>query len=97
MKRTDPIRVGDIIRRVMQEEDTSGEMLRRQASYLWTEVVGPGINGYTYRRNVTPDGTLHVYISSAPLKNELSFMRTRLMNELNARVGADVITNIVIH
>ena len=40
---------------------------------------------------------MHVYISSASLKNELSYHRNRLVQLLNEAVGADVITSIELH
>lgn len=95
MKRSEPVSIGDIISKVFNE--SGPKILHQQASYLWTEVVGPGVNRYTTRRYVTPEGVMHVYISSAPLKNELQFMRRRLVDAINSRIGQEVITAIEIH
>lgn len=97
MKRVEPRSVGEIIDSVFREDGNREEMLARQASFMWTEIVGPGVNRYTSRRYVSPDGILHVYITSAPLKNELSFHRDRIVQLLNERVGENVIKDIVIH
>lgn len=97
MKRTEAMSVGDIIDRVMFEGDNSRRVLLQRASYLWIEVVGPGINSYTTRRYVTDDGVLHVYLSSAPLKNELSFCRSRLVSSINEALGQEIITDICFH
>ena len=55
-----------------------------------------GINRYTTRRYVS-GGVLHVYLTSAPLKNELSFNRDRLISAINRVVGAEVITDVHFH
>lgn len=96
MKRTYPTIIKDLIDRVMLEGDTREKVLEQRASYLWTEIVGPGVNRHTFRRYVD-HGALHVYISSAPLKNDLSFLRHNIINEINNRLGSQVITDLVIH
>lgn len=68
----------------------------QQASYLWTEIVGPGVNKLTTRRYVQ-NGVLHVYITSAALKNELMFHRSTIIDNINARVGRKALREIVFH
>ena len=96
MKRTDPLPISSIIDSVMLEGPDSTKVLEQRASYMWIEVVGPGINRYTTRRYVK-DGVLHVFISSAPLKNELSYHRRELVDQINAALGKPVLTGIEIH
>lgn len=96
MKRTEPVSLRQLIDKVMLESDTRETVMQQRASYLWTEVVGAGVNRYTFRRYVDK-GVLHVYITSAALKNDLSFMRQTILREINSRIGADVLTDIIIH
>lgn len=96
MKRTEPISIKQLIDKVMLESDTREAMMQQRASYLWTEVVGAGVNRFTFRRYVDK-GVLHVYITSASLKNDLGFMRQNILKEINSRLGAEVLSDIVIH
>ncbi len=96
MKRQDPKLIGEIIDTALHESNSSAVFNEQKACYLWPEIVGPGINRYTTRRFVE-SGVLHVFISSASLKNELQFMRSRLVDQLNKAVGHDVINTIIIH
>lgn len=96
MKRTDPKTIGRIIDEALNDAGLTTSFNEQKLCHLWAEIVGPGINRYTTRRYVDR-ATLHVYISSAPLKNELSFLRRRLVSQLNEAVGAHVIDNITIH
>ncbi len=80
----------------MLESDTREAMMQQRASYLWTEVVGAGVNRFTFRRYVDK-GVLHVYITSASLKNDLGFLRQNILKEINSRLGAEVLSDIVIH
>lgn len=96
MKRTDPKSIAEIIDAAL-EQDGNAEMLARQrASYAWSEIVGQGVNRYTSRRYVA-GSTLHVYITSAPLKHELSFHLNRIIESINMTVGRNVINEIIIH
>lgn len=96
MKRTYPTLIKDLIDKVLLESDTREAVMEQRASYLWTEVVGPGVNRYTFRRYVDR-GILHVYITSAPLKNDLSFLRHKIIDEINSRLGETILKEIVIH
>ena len=97
MKRTEPKSFAEIFDENMALAGASDMMARHQACYLWPEIVGPGVNRYTYKRYVDDNGCLHVHISSAPLKNELSFLRKKLIEQLNTTVGSQAITDIILH
>lgn len=96
MKRTDPELIKTLIDRVMLEGENRQTVLEQRACYVWTEVVGPQISRYTFRRYVD-HGVMHVYLSSSALKNELSFHRTRIMQLINSAVGSEIITDLQIH
>ena len=96
MKRTDPEQVGDLVKRILQENNLDGLADRQLICSLWPEIVGPGINRYTTRRWVD-DKKLHVVISSAALKNELTFHRDKLTDALNRGAGKTIITDVIIH
>lgn len=86
----------EIIDRVMDASARKDDMLAMRAAYLWTDVVGPGVNRYTTRRYVK-DGVLHVYISSGPLKSELSFRREAIAKAINEILGREVVKSIRLH
>lgn len=96
MKRVEPESIKEIIDRVLDQENIRDSARRQRVCYLWPEIVGQGINRHTTRRYVA-DGVLHVYLNSAPLKNELQFHRESLVRQLNAAAGAEVITDIALH
>lgn len=96
MKRTEAQSIKEIIDKAISSQNLSGVFNEQKAGYVWQEIVGPTINRYTTHRYVE-NGILHVYISSAPLKNELQFLKSKLIAEVNKAVGANVITNIAIH
>ncbi len=96
MKRSDPKQIGNIIDEAMARAGLTDTLNEQRASAAWIDVVGPAINRYTSRRYVDR-GVLHVYMTSAPLKNELMFNRDKLIEALNRRVGVDVVKEIQFH
>lgn len=96
MKRTDPKSIGEIMNEALEMTGMTQSFNEQRLCSLWPEIVGPHINRLTIRRFVD-SGTFHVYLTSAPLKNELQFNRQQLVAALNRAVGADVITDIKFH
>ena len=96
MKRTYPRHIAAIIDEAMERAGLTYSLNEQRASAAWADVVGASINRYTTRRYVD-HGVLHVYLTSASLKNELGFVRDRLMDAINRWVGADVVKEIVFH
>lgn len=98
MKRTDPQQIGEIIQDVFERAGQKDNADRYRALVNWGNIVGGGINAMTTRRYVTEHGVMHVYISSASVKQDLMFQRERLVEELNRYAGVnDAIKELVIH
>ncbi len=96
MKWTDPKLLSTIIDEALGDTGLTDTFNEHRVCHLWSEVVGQGVNRYTFKRFVDR-GVLHVYITSAALKQELSFHRAMLVERLNKAVGATVITEIQFH
>lgn len=96
MKRTYPKHIAGIIDEAMERAGLTESLNGQKAAAAWVDVVGPAINRYTTRRYVD-GGVLHVYMTSAPLKNELSFNRDKLISAINRVIGAEVISDVQFH
>ncbi len=62
----------------------------------WEKVVGGMVARNTSQLHIR-NKVLYVKVSSAALRNELLFARTKIMNALNKEVGAVVIEDIVLN
>ena len=96
MKRTEAESIGDILRGFLDTPDSRDQLNRQKVSYFWSRVVGPEVNRHTTRRYVEGN-TLHVYIDSATIKNEMAFAANSLIKILNNEVGVSVIDKIIFH
>ena len=94
MKRNDAEKIGMLIHKFLRQESLEGPLNERRLLNSWGEVLGPTIASYTrdlYIRNQT----LYVHLNSPALRQELMMGRELLIRNLNEKVGATVITNIV--
>lgn len=96
MKRTDPVLFDDVFNEMIEATGMREKLQQHSIEAVWPRVVGDHINSFTGRRFVK-DRVFHVYIVSAPLKEQLSYMRDALVKSLNEAAGADVIDAVVIH
>lgn len=96
MKHTEPKSFAQIYAEAIDKVGLTDTFAQQQASYLWSEIVGPGVNRFTTRRYIV-DGVLHVFINSAPLKNELMFHRSAIIRDINNRIGQEALKEIVFH
>jgi predicted nucleic acid-binding Zn ribbon protein len=60
----------------------------------WKEVVGPAITKYTSNLYIK-NQILYVHLTSSVLRQELMMGRDILVRNLNEKVGAQVIVNII--
>ncbi|MBQ4292122.1 MAG: DUF721 domain-containing protein [Muribaculaceae bacterium] len=96
MKRTDPKAIGEIINGIISDCNLENAYAEQKACFLWPQIVGQGINRLTTRRFVA-NGVMHVFLTSAPLKNELRFTAPKLIEAINSAVGTNILSDIVFH
>lgn len=94
MKRTEAKSIGEILGQYLNPADLDASINERRLEAFWPDVVGPYINRQTLRRYVS-HRVLHVFLTSAPLRNELMINRSSLVRRLNEITGADVIDDIM--
>ena len=87
MKHREAIAIGPLIDRLIDSCGARSTFEQQRVCYLWPEVMGPAMDG----------GTMHVVITSAPLKSELGMMRSAIIARLNEAAGKDIVTSIVFH
>lgn len=94
MKRSDALAIGELVRQACREQGLETPLNEYRLVQSWQEVVGPTIASYT--RNVYVKGqVLHVQLSSPVLRQELMMCRKQLIKNLNEKVGAAVIAEII--
>ena len=87
--------IGDVLKNMVRDMKISPKLHELKIKKFWQEVMGTTINNYTkeikLRRN-----KLFITIESAPLRQELTFGKEKLLKVLNKEIGEDYIEQIVI-
>ena len=94
MKRNNAEPIGKLIQRFLRQESLESPLNEQRLLDAWPQILGPAIASYTkelYIRNQI----LYVHLTSAALRQELMMGRELLVRNLNQKVGATVITNII--
>lgn len=94
MKRTEASSIGDLIRHYIRQESLETPLNEHRLIKAWPEVLGPVINSYT-KELFIKNQVLYVHLTSAVLRQELMMGRSILVRNLNQKVGAQVITDII--
>lgn len=94
MKRTEAKTIGDIVNNFLKQENLDTQLDEYRAAALWPHIVGDGINRYTISRDVR-NGVMHVRLSSASLRAELTMLRSALVTRINEAMGHEVIKDII--
>ena len=86
--------VGELIKAYYAEHKGSGYLDELKIVNGWNGVVGPFIAQYTKDLYIK-EGVLFVKLTSDSLRNELSYAKSLLRENLNKLVGREVLTDIV--
>lgn len=73
-------------------ENTFDKLDIREA---WTKLLGPGVAKYTKSVELKRE-VLYVYLSSAILKEELSYGKQKIINLLNEEMKKNVVKDLVL-
>ena len=94
MKRNNAEPIGKLIQQFLRQESLESPLNEQRLLDAWPQILGPAIASYTkelYIRNQI----LYVHLTSAALRQELMMGRELLVRNLNQKVGATEITNII--
>lgn len=94
MKRNNTEQIGDVIRQFLRQEGLETPLNEYRLVDAWKDVVGSVIMRYTTNLYIK-NQTLYVHLSSSVIRQELMMGRELLVLNLNAKVGAQVIANII--
>ncbi|MBT3621513.1 MAG: DUF721 domain-containing protein [Flavobacteriales bacterium] len=87
--------VGDIIRKLMKNPKLSEKLDELDALAIWDDLIGEALTKYVVDQKIYK-GTLYVKLKSAPMRNELSYKKTELKQQINKRLGKPFLKDIVL-
>lgn len=95
MKRQNDQLLKDVIAELLQAYNLKEKTNEVRLLQQWETLFGKTISKYTDKVFVS-NKKLYVHISSAPLRQELSYAKEKMVQRINEAIGSDFIREVVI-
>ena len=87
--------IGDVLKQIIQVNKLQPGIDEVSVKETWKNLMGNGVN--TYTRNVVLKGsTLYVELTSAVLREELSYGKEKIIKMINEELRRDVVKDVVL-
>jgi hypothetical protein len=87
--------VGDILKEIIQNNKLQPGIDQVAVKDAWKSLMGNGVNSYT--RNLALKGnTLYVELTSAVLREELSYGKEKIISMINIELGREVVKEVIL-
>ena len=94
MRKTNEQSLGDVIRQWLKQSNMEEKITEVRINASWEKIMGSDIQKLTeklvYRKKV-----LTVYLRSAPLREELSMAKTKIVQMINKEAGSNVVDEVI--
>lgn len=87
--------IGDILKEIIETNKLDKGLNQISVADAWKNLMGNGVNNYT--RNVLLKGSvLYVELTSAVLREELSYGKEKIIKMINEELGREVVKDVVL-
>ncbi|UGS24414.1 DUF721 domain-containing protein [Flavobacterium channae] len=87
--------IGDVLKQFISQNKLEAGMDVVNVRDAWKNVMGNGVNNYTTEIQLKGT-TLYVVLSSAVLREELSYGKEKIIKMINEEIRKDLITSLVL-
>lgn len=95
MRKSNEQSLGEVIRQCLKAFHIEDKISEVKIYGAWEKVMGKNIQCFT-EKLVYRNKVLAVYLRSAPLREELSMAKTKIIASLNKELGQNLITELVL-
>lgn len=89
------VSIGDALKEFLKKSKLKNGVQSLQVQDAWEKIMGRTIANYTDKIEVI-NSTLFISTSVAPLKNELIFQKSKIIERVNEALGEKVIKEVVV-
>ncbi len=87
--------IGDILKEIIKTNKLEPGLNQVSVVDAWKNLMGNGVNNYTLNV-VLRNGTLYVELSSAVLRQELSYGKHKIIKMINEELGKEIVKEVVL-
>ena len=95
MRRSNANNIGDIIRKLMRSPKLAEKMNELDALDVWKELIGDSLQKFVVSAKIYK-GNLYVKLSSSVLRDELSYKKSELKEQINQKLGREIVKEIIL-
>ena len=94
-RKFEPQLLGKVLSEIVESKALHRGITNEKINGLWNQLLGDNISQFTDKVELRNE-TLYVSLSSAPLREELSYGKEKIMRMLNEEMGKEIIKKIVL-
>jgi hypothetical protein len=87
--------IGDVLKEFMQINNLQKGMDSINVREAWASLMGNGVNNYT-REIMLKGTTLYVELTSAVLREELSYGKEKIIRMINSELGREIVKDLIL-
>ncbi|MFN3754221.1 DUF721 domain-containing protein [Flavobacterium sp.] len=87
--------IGDVLKAFIETNKLQNGMDKIDVQEAWKSLMGNGVNSYT-KEVVLKGSTLYVSLTSAVLRDELSYGKQKIITMINEELRKEVVTAIIL-
>ena len=88
--------MGDALKQFLKQSRLNGSIQALQIEEIWEKLMGKTIARYTEKISIHGH-TLYIHTPVAPLKQELTYQKEKIIQRVNEALGDRVIKEVVIN
>lgn len=86
--------LSSLIRKILRNPKLSERLDKLDILEVWNDIIGPNLQKYVTDSKVYK-GKLFIKLKSSTLRNEFSYKKTEIINQINSRLGKKIIVDII--
>lgn len=87
--------IGDILKEIIQTNKLDKGLNQISVADAWKNLMGNGVNNYT-KDVILKGSTLYVELTSAVLREELTYGKTKIIAMINEELGSEIVKDVVL-
>jgi hypothetical protein len=87
--------IGDVLKEFIEKNKLQEGMDKIDVAAAWKTLMGNGVNRYT-KEVVLKGTTLYVYLTSAVVREELSYGKQKIITMINEELRKELVTAIIL-
>ncbi|MEY2631123.1 MAG: hypothetical protein RLZZ469_2021 [Bacteroidota bacterium] len=87
--------IGDVLKAFIETNKLQSGMDKIDVQQAWKNLMGNGVNSYT-KEVVLKGTTLYVALTSAVLREELSYGKQKIIKMINEELGKEVVKDVIL-